>query len=186
MEAAIVLPLFFTLVLGIIEGAFLMRDHLTIANITGDAGRAASTFGNDQDADFEILQEIQGAAAALDDDQIVRVVIFRASGPDTPVPALCRGGTGVSTGSNPCNVYPTAALHDDDPTHFRCTPSAPFRSSNWCPTSRKVAIQGSGGPPDYLGVYVRLRHDSVSGIFGGDRILERTSIFRLEPQVLNG
>jgi Flp pilus assembly protein TadG len=185
VEAALVLPLFFTVVLGIIEGSFLMRDYLTIANITGDAGRAASTYANDPDADFRIIQEIQGAAEAVGADHIIRVVVFKASGPDSAVPTACKTASS-SQAANSCNIYPTAAFFDDDPTHFTCDLSQPFSSGGWCPTSRKVAIQGSGGPPDYLGVYVRLQHTSITRLFGGDSVLERTSIFRLEPQVLNG
>jgi len=56
-EAALISPLFFALLFGVIEMGILFRDHLTITNATRDGARTAAASGSDVDADWRILQE---------------------------------------------------------------------------------------------------------------------------------
>jgi hypothetical protein len=179
VEAALIMPIFCFIIFGIIEGSLLLRDHITMAAITGDAGRSASIFGKSDDADYKILQQIDSTASSIGTDRIERIVVFKATGPNDTVPASCKAGT-PQTGLNACNVYDTADLTAPVPATFTCLPPQPWRF--YCPSNRKVAATS---PPDHVGIYVRLRHDPITGFFGGARLIERTVIFRLEPQVLN-
>jgi hypothetical protein len=187
MEAAIAAPVFFLLVFGIIEFSLFMYGNLTIANTTTDGSRSAAVFGRDIEADYEIIQKVKRDTEGPR-NEIVRVVVFKASGPAGAVPAGCRAGTpqNVGTPTNPgvgsCNVY-TPATHFGltDPADFDCDGSSPARF--YCPSARRVAATD---PPDYLGVYVQMRHSFLTGLFGGARTLERTSVVRLEPLAVNG
>jgi hypothetical protein len=42
---------------------------------------------------------------------------------------------------------------------------------------------GTGGPPDYLGVWIRVRHDFVTDFFGGSLTITDNAVMRLEPQL---
>ena len=61
------------------------------------------------------------------------------------------------------------------PTH----PSADNRSAGYCPDDRRVTFSGPG--PDYIGVYVRYRHQLITGLFGDELTFEVTQITRAEP-----
>ena len=49
---------------------------------------------------------------------------------------------------------------------------------NWCPTSRETTASVG---TDYVGVYVRTKHNYLTGFFGAQTDLEATTILRLEP-----
>jgi Flp pilus assembly protein TadG len=182
VEAAFVLPVFAFLVFGIIEGSLLLRDHLTIAAITGDAGRSAAIAGNESDADYRILQQIGKTSSTISSARIESIVVFKATQVDDTVPAGCKAGTATSAGPRPCNVYDGLDLDDAAPANFTCTTPQKWRF--YCPADRQVGVNPAPGP-DLIGIYVRIRHDPITNFFGGTRIIERTVVFRLEPQVLN-
>lgn len=179
VEAAFVLPIFMFLVFAIIEGGLLLRDDLAIAAMTTEAGRSASVFGNDPHADYGILQQLKTSAHAINVNQIERVVVFKATGSGDTLPPGCISGT-PQTGADACNVYEPSWLTSTQPTDFGCGATSPARY--YCPTDRKIAVLS---PPDYVGIYVRLRHDPITLAFGGTRTLERTVIVRLEPKELH-
>jgi hypothetical protein len=187
IEAAIAAIAFFTLLFAIFEGSLLVNGHLTIAATTTDGARAAAVSGSSLDADWRIIRAVAGANDAVR-TEIVRVVVFKASGPDSAAPAGCRAGTpslGGVDGMGACNVYtPGAHFSLTDPAEFDCDASSP--SHYYCPTTRKTAVQGPNGPPDYVGVYVQMQHSYLTGMFGSGVPITRTSVVRLEPRTLNG
>jgi hypothetical protein len=188
VEAAIASAAFFTLLFGIIEGALLVNGNLTIAASTTDGARAAAISGNELESDFRVVQAVNSASKGAPRTSIVRLVVFKASGPDAVVPAGCKAGTpssGGAGGIGACNVYtPGAHFHLTDPAQFDCGATSPSRF--YCPTTRKIAVNAPNGPPDYLGVFIEMRHSFVTGLFGRGVTLTRTSVVRLEPQALNG
>ena len=54
----------------------------------------------------------------------------------------------------------------------------------WCPTVRKSAQTGANGPPDYVGVFIRIKHPYITGLFGSSILMTKTSIIKIEPQSL--
>ena len=61
--------------------------------------------------------------------------------------------------------------------------SAP--DGNWCPTDRKVAVGGTNGPPDYIGVWIKVKYDYITGLFPGDGVtFTDTTVMRLEPRTV--
>lgn len=182
VEAGIITPVLLLFVFGIFEFGFAFRDYLAAANSTRDGVREASVGGNVADADYRMLRAIERASAALPDNTIERIVVFRASGPEGEIPGACKTTTAAATlTANDCNLY----LPDDfslDETEFGCDPSfnpTPDPDRHWCPTDRVVSV-GSG--LDYVGVYMRVRHDYITGLFGSSITFEDTSILKVEPQ----
>jgi hypothetical protein len=94
---------------------------------------------------------------------------------------------GVST-ADQCNVYTVAANWGAIPAAaaYNCVPNTGTvgLSSGYCPTTRKTALSGANGPPDYVGIYVEFDHKYLTGLFGTTKKITNTFIVRLEPQTL--
>jgi hypothetical protein len=181
IEGAIMLPLFFLLLFGLLEFGFAFRDYLTLANGTRDGARTASTAGAQSNADYLTLTGIQEAMDAMPESEIERIVIFKADGPTDTVPTSCAGGTAQS-GTEACNVYTTTSF-DLAEDQFDCGGVGTAPDNFWCPTTRKTATAGANGPPDYLGVYIRVHYGYITGLFpGGGLTMDDTTIMRLEPR----
>ncbi len=174
IEAAIIAPVLFVLLFGILEAGFLFRDYLTIGNTTREGAREASVAANDGLADFRALAAIERASSALPDAAIAKIIIFKATGPGDTVPAGCLAGavTGL------CNVYSPAdfALTETD---FGCDTVLPDPDSYWCPSDREVSISTG---QDYIGIYVDMTHKAITGLFGDTVDLQDTTVFKLEAQ----
>jgi hypothetical protein len=188
VEAAATVTVFFTLLFGVLEGGFLMSDYLATTSGTRAATRAATTKGNDADADYAILRQMKRETSALPNSNVQKIIIFKATGPGATVPAACLTATlhiGVSdSGTNTyCNVYDrtdfTAAS-----TKFGCgTPVTNYYDCGWDPKTRKVAVS-VGVNPDYIGVYMRVTHPAITGLFMKNYTFSSTVVYPLEPRAL--
>ncbi len=97
VEAAFVTFPFFLLIFGIMEMGFLFRNYLTISNTAAQGARAASVYGDDELADYQIMEAAQHGIAAMGLDKLSYMVVWEATGPDDTVPAACKTG-GQSSG----------------------------------------------------------------------------------------
>lgn len=177
VEAAFITPVLFFLLFSILEFGMAFRDYLAVANTTRDGARAASIYGNDLTADFDILQTIADASNVIDRRDIERIVIYEASGPNAVVPSTCANGTPVQ---GTCNVYTAAAL-DLAESEFGCRGDRNL-DRFWCPTTRKTALTGTNGPPDYVGVWIQVKHIWVTGLFGPSLTFTDSTVMRMEPE----
>lgn len=181
IEAAMVTPLFFLLVFVIVEVGFAMNDNLAVAHATRAGSRVASASGDDVFADYGILQSIGRESAALDSDQIERIVIYRPSGPGEPPSDGCKGGTpasGTVDSSGPaCNVY-TAADLERPKSDFGCDPDKDL-DEFWCPADRDATLEDG---TDYVGVWMKVDHPYMTGFFGESVTFTDSSVIRLEPR----
>jgi hypothetical protein len=179
VEAAFITPIFFSLIFGILEFGLLFRNELTTNNAAQQGARAASVGGRSPDADYLILRSVDHGLSAMGLETLDYVVVFKATGPDTPVPAACL----TASQSNLCNRYTAADFYKeiDDPGtgadtgNFRCGVASVDRF--WCPSSRVSDLASA----DYVGVHIQTRHRFITGLFGDGRILSDTTIIRLEP-----
>jgi hypothetical protein len=179
-EAALLTPLFIAFIFAILEFGGLFRAYLTLNNATSAATRQAAISGDDVGADHQILQAIGDGSRAIRPDQILHIAIYKAADATTPVPATCAAGTPVN-GS--CNTYTGADLALPA-TDFGCSVSPPQPDRFWCPTTRKTAATGANGPPDWLGVFIEIRHPWVTGLFGSEIVISNTSVVKLEASSL--
>jgi hypothetical protein len=171
-------PIVLALVFGIFEFSLLFRAHLTTSNMAQQGARAAAAFGQEFASDKMIVDTILEAGAALDDDEILFIVIFLASGPDdVPGPSCMNGNS--NSGANACNVYTPDQWTNTTlwrESNFGCQPSQPL--DKWyCPMDRLTRSQ----PPGYVGVYVKTRHSQATGLFGSTTVLEEQAVVRFEP-----
>lgn len=189
VEAALITPVFALLLFGIIEYGLTFRDYLTVANASRDGARAASAFGDDTYADYNVLQVIKQSTKGFRPNEIQRVIIFDAGGVGGSVlnsahPAnACLNATQGIT--NVCNVYVAADLARPR-SEFGCQTGRNL-DRFWCP----AALNGQDGRevrasvgPDYIGVYVQTRHNFITGMFGSGLNLNDELVMRIEPQEL--
>lgn len=181
IESAIITPILMLFVFGIFEYGFAFRDYLTVSNATRDAAREASVAGDTGTADYRVLRTIRRAAAALPDGALDAIVVYKATGPDDPVPDNCKTGSVT----NQCNYYTPSSMNLDT-TAFGCqstsnSPPDPIDSPDrfWCPFDREVSV-GSG--LDYVGIYIRSTHDFITGMFGAAITFEDELVLKVEPQ----
>lgn len=179
VEAALVTPLLFMLVFGIIEFGTAWFHRSAVEDMSVVGARTGSVAGNDAVADYQILQAVRHATA--NSDSVAAVVVYRASAPGDPLPDACRTASVVNTATvRGCNRYVAADL-TLGADRFGCTGTAP-RDAAWCPSTRRTALQGSNGPPDYLGVYVEARHQSATGLLGKLWDFTSTTVLPIEPR----
>jgi len=181
VEAAFLSPIVLFMFLGILEGGGLMLDYLSVSNAASAGVRTAGIAGSEITADFAIVRAVSAESAAIDRDTITRLVVYKATNPTSTVPVGCASATIGTAGL--CNVYVTAYLDDPvtSPT-FQCGTFS--RDQYWCPTTRKAALEGTNGPPDWIGVYVEVEHRMVSGLFGDSRTIRADVVTRIEPESL--
>lgn len=189
VEAALITPVFALLLFGIIEYGLTFRDYLTVANASRDGARAASAFGDDTYADYNVLQVIKQSTKGFRPNEIQRVIIFDAGGvggsvlnSSHPAYPCLNAAQGIT---NICNVYVAADLSRPR-SDFGCQTGRNL-DRYWCP----AALNGQDGRevrasvgPDYIGVYVQTRHNFITGIFGSGLNLNDELVMRIEPQEL--
>ncbi|MFN8050621.1 MAG: TadE/TadG family type IV pilus assembly protein [Acidimicrobiales bacterium] len=175
VESALVLPIFLLLVFGTMEFGLAFRSYLTLSNSTRDAARFASTLGKDADADFQIINEAVNDLGGMHAGNVTKIIIFKATGPSSTTASGALAACRTGSVANLCNTY-TGANITTDSTKFGCNYTSPDRY--WCPTSRKVA---KSDPPDYIGVYIMVHHQSLTGVLGMTRDFSDEFIMRLEP-----
>ena len=187
-EAALITPFFIFMLFGILEFGGSFRDYLTLNNAVTVGARQASVAANSTDADYQVLAVIRREIAAMPLDQVQRIVVFHASGPNATVPAACLGTTGsIGTDAikhtDACNVYtPANGWQTLTAADLGCKVTSPDKY--WCPTDRKFASKGADGPPDFVGIYIEIKHRFYTGLFGNDQKMTKTSIIQIEPQTL--
>lgn len=196
VEAAFVTPVFFILVLGVIEVGLAMNDNLALASTVRAGSRVASASGNDVKADVYTLLRISKESTALDRSSIEQIIIYKPASFGEGPSDLCKNGV-----SQPgvCNVYTTTHLTqaevqvkeetaalaagrapDAAKIKFNCPTLTTSPDRAWCPTTRKVT-QPNGGP-DYVGVWMKIRHPWITKMFGSAKTLTDESVIRLEPR----
>jgi Flp pilus assembly protein TadG len=200
-EVAILTPVLLALVFGIFEFGLLFRDYLSLSDAVSDGVRWGSLQGDDvryiadpddPDADvavspdYSIVAAIRESTAALPKDSIERIVVYKArssrfgSAMDQ-LPAACK--TGASSNALKCNVYPAneafLAVQNGDLDYFDCSDDASSPECGWPQDERNDGPAAS--QIEYIGVYVKVNHDMVTGFFGRNFTLERAQTLRLEP-----
>ena len=198
VEAAFISPLLFYLLFAILELGLYFRNYLLIGATAVDAARVAAVLGTQADTDYKIVQAVKKATDALPRSVINKLVVFNATAAGTAqgvtpataaVPNNCKNMTtgGVQT-ADQCNVYTVAANWGAVPpsSAYNCVAytGTTGLSSGYCPTTRKTALSGTNGPPDYVGIYVEFDHKYLTGLFGTTKKITNTFIVRLEPQSL--
>jgi TadE-like protein len=188
VEAALILPLFLFLILGIIEVSLYLLDTNAVRNGSRQAARVASTAATDAYADLKALRQSRQSLSNMT-NSVDAVIIYRAVKPSDPVPpecltALSTGQQGVATATAACNIYNATEFRTADELNFGFDSGSNNNPALWdrfwAPTGRNDSITESGGS-DFVGVWVRVQHESLTGLIP-KRPLTSTTVFQIEPQ----
>jgi Flp pilus assembly protein TadG len=163
VEAAFVLPVLFFLLFAVLDWGFTFHDRLAVSNMSQSGARTGSSQSDDPLADYSIVQAVRTNSGGQSAREVTAIVIFKATGT--------------------CNRY-TGADMARASTDFGCVGagSTVKIDNSWCPTTRKTALSGTAGPPDYVGVYVSVLHPSLTGVLGAPKKLSTSTIIRIEPR----
>lgn len=179
IEFALVLPLLLLLAFGTAEMGLAWIFSNRVEGATSTAGRIASSSGSLAEADLNVLLSLQASLPAEALTNLDRVIIFQANGEITEPPEQCVlpvRDTGRHLQAD-CNSYPgdqVRAVSQMSPlTNLPGT-------GGWLPATRKDRL---ADPPDYIGVWVRTRHDNQTGTYFGDFTITKTSIYRVQPDI---
>jgi Flp pilus assembly protein TadG len=157
IEAAIITPLVFLLLFGVIEGGNLFYANLAVDEMAGHAVRTASITSFSSTSDYQVLQRIQKEQGANKVARINRVVIYSAPYRNASPTTACKAGTSSSV----CSTYTGADF----------TKAASALTCGFCPDAR---VAGS-----LIGVYVSYSQPSVTGALG-TKTLSSQSVTRIE------
>jgi Flp pilus assembly protein TadG len=180
VELSLMVTLLILIAFGIVEFGFAWNSKMQMETASRAGARVGSSLGSDRMADYGL---IQAAAAGLTDvgiSNVDYVVVYKATTANGAPTGSCASSPPVAT-SGVCNVYTGAQLTSLTPANFTgttsCTGSSPDRF--WCPTARQ-SVQSLGA--DYLGVYIRARYNTITGILASPFALGSGAVMRLEPK----
>jgi Flp pilus assembly protein TadG len=166
VEFALVIPILFLVVFGIIEFCFLYESIDTVNFAAREGARVGAVLGpTDSAADTKIIQAIQAATSggnSLLFSQIQKIEIFKSDANGT-VPALVAG----------CTSAPNEDVYDGQGN--LCG------TANWPPSVRNATFNAA----DYLGVRITFVYNWVTSFVsaaGGQFTLTSVSVQLIEPQ----
>jgi len=179
VEFALVFPLFFVMLLGIIEFAFAFNAILSVNFASRNAALAAAESGSAIGGDCVILKSIEDdISAPADKNHITSITVYRAKSngdPYTPAESTSFARTGSLTCTMPDGS----------------TATVPYtRTSNGYPEiNRCNVLAGCGGTHttiDHLGVRINYMHTYVTPLqtfvgTGSGFSFERSNVMRMEP-----
>ncbi len=178
LEFALVIPLLVLLAFGTAETGMAWTAHNRVEGAVSTASRVGSAAGRDPDADRSILVALRASLPAEALANLDRVVVFKPSNADGGIPTGCikpTGSTSQAGVAGSCNSYTGATVRTVTDTSNLGTADDSWRG--------ELRNDSLADPPDYLGVYVRTRHDSKTGAGFGNFTITRTSIYRLQPDI---
>ncbi len=162
VEFALLLPVLVLLTFGIIEFSSAYHD----SSIAADAARAGARVGSARATQTDyapaVVSAVNAAVSTLPSDVPQELWIYKANANGYP-----SGSSFSSCGAN-CIRYTYSAG------------SKSFVASGgggWDASTHQVCTQ----PYDEIGVYVKLDHKFVTGLFGSNVTLTDHAVFRFEP-----
>jgi hypothetical protein len=173
------------MIFGVMETGWAFFNRGTADNMSVVGARTGSSQANEALSDYRILEGVESGASGLSTNQIKVVVVYRANSPTDRVPSGCKTASITNTSTTRgCNRYIGADLTLGS-DQFGCVgPPGPTQKLDrfWCATTRKSALSGSNGPPDYLGVYVETAGKTLVGIISKAFTFSADTVIRIEPR----
>jgi Flp pilus assembly protein TadG len=169
VEAAIVTPLVMALFFGIIEMGFIFKDYIAVAGSVRAGVRMASA--NPRTANFaqNAADQVAQTGGAMNFKDVQQLWVYKAdTTSDKPF--------GLSSFSS-CNVCVKFRWDSAAGKFVKVT-----GGDNWAASTQNACSAGGpGGPPDRIGVYLKLKHDAFTKLVFNSVDLTDNSILTFEP-----
>jgi Flp pilus assembly protein TadG len=172
VEFTLIIPIFLTIIVGLMEFSFLLTTKIGVTNTAQDAVQLASQLGNTASSDFQILKLVEkGISAPMDKTKIVSVEIFK-----TDVYGTKNLLTLEDRYTRDGGTYP-------DPSDPNIPPkTVPYtqRTHTYDPSIRQNVVATG---VDYVGVIVTYRYTWITPISLGSTGMTfvQSSVSRMEP-----
>jgi len=172
VEAALVTPVVMALLFGIVELGFVFKDYLAVAGAVRSGVRIASASPRTSTFAQVAANRVARTGGAMNFQDVQQMWVYKvATTTDKPI--------GFSDFSN-------------------CTTCVKFRwdvgtqafvqtSDTWSASTQNACSSSSvGGPPDRIGVYIKLQHHAFTGLLFNTLNISEASILTLEPMPVSG
>lgn len=200
VESALATIVLIVVLLGVLEFSLYFRDYLSVKDAADIATGEAASFGSRYDdttaitGDAVTVAAIRNATGVFPAENIEKIVIWKAdTGSQSTPPAEClNSAVAIRTAAVKCNVYgkeAVAAVQSGQMSYFVCEENAqtnePVFSSNvqacgYPSFTRKDEIGSSD--IDYVGVYIRVRHNFATAFFAEGMTISAYSVKRMEAR----
>ncbi|GAA1768943.1 hypothetical protein GCM10009795_014000 [Nocardioides hankookensis] len=184
VEAALVLPILFTVLFGIVDLSMLVRDEVSTTSATRIAARIAATGAGAGPgtcvtrpsappctSQFSpalaqaAADAIQRSGMSMPKDSIDYILVYKANDQGFP-------GTGTSMPSD-CSATTDCVMF----TWYDADDKFRWAGGSW----DSKTINGCLNQSDMVGVYLHATHDWASGIFGSSIGVDDRAVSRFEP-----
>jgi hypothetical protein len=164
IEAALVTPIVMALLFGIVELGFVFKNYLATAASVKAGVRMASASPRNAMFAQDAADRVQSVATALDLTTVRDLWVYKANASDD---------------------FPSGFSNFSD-----CTTCVKFRwnglkfepisGTTWNADAQN-ACSGVGGPPDRIGVFMRVRNDAMTGFVFQSIWIAESTVMTLEP-----
>jgi TadE-like protein len=164
VETVIIMPLVLLIVFGIIEFSSAYHDASVTADASRAGGRIASAQARNPDYATNAAAAVAAALRTLPKDSPQELWIYKAN---------TKGYPGSGTDFSSCGASCIRFTWNKDTSDWNTTTVG----GGWVASTHQVCAE----PFDQIGVYVKIRHDFVTKLFGATLDLDDHSVFRFEP-----
>ena len=175
VEAAIIFPLLIVLVFGIIEFSLILRDYVSLNSLVRTGTRVAATLPRldpattvptGQDLAAVVVDSMNQAGNALPRNTFEELWVYQANDQGFPL-----GTSGFTSCTTNCVIYRANTAGDFVRVTDTGAPFWDWESQNACPNSNI----------DSVGVWLRVRHDGITGLFFNDISISDFAVSNFEP-----
>ena len=165
IEFAIILPILITITFGIVEYSGAYHDSAIAADAVRAGGRVGSAIATDDSYTSAVANAVDAALSTLPADEPQELWIYKANSSGYP---------GSANNFSSCNANCIKYVWNPAAKAFD---TANPQGGGWPASTHQVCTE----PYDELGVYVKLDHQFITGLFGASISLQDHSVFRFEP-----
>ncbi len=165
VEAALITPLFVLLVFGIIEFGLMFKDYLAVVSSVRAGARIASAEPRNTNFATDAAAQVAREGSALNLSLVSELWVYKAN-----------KTTGTPVGYSDFSNCTTCVKFKWDASSKKFLPIA---GTTWDPNSQNAC---PGDPAhDSIGVYLKYKHPSVTGMIIKDFDLTSSTVMSFEP-----
>jgi Flp pilus assembly protein TadG len=159
VETAIVSMLLLTILYGVVEVSFLMRDAIVVSAASRAGARMGSSLPRSSTFATDAKSQVENALSGMQMSRVNKVWIFKAN-----------ATTGLPDSGNFSSCTVCVKYKGSGSTLISDGGTWSYTSQNAC-----------AGSQDTLGVYVEYRYPSRLGFLFGNKLLTESTVMKLEP-----
>jgi hypothetical protein len=183
IELALTLPFLVLLAFGGAEMGMAWVAHNRVEGAAAQAARVGSAGGGSVEADRDVLVALRASLPPGELARLDRVVIYKPSDAAGAVPPGCIKPVGdpSEVGTTACNTYTgttVRAVTTGSMLGFGGGSTA--KDKYWKPVTRNDALID---PPDYIGVWLRTTHESLTHVSFFQLSVTAGSVYRIQPDL---